>query len=102
MGLAMIVSGTVTAMIWLRATTRQISIPLRGMLPTLRQSGQVALMAAIGPAIALWIYGPYPDLIVAPLLVGGTLGFVGFVLGILASNHPLKVEITAVWSRVKR
>ena len=102
LGVAMIAAGAVTAAIWLRATSRHIGLPLRAMWRTLRQSGAVALLAAIGPAVSLWVYGPYPEVLVMPLLLGGAGGLTGFVLGIVVFKHPLKEEITGIWLRLKR
>ena len=61
----------------------------------------VALLAAIGPGLALWIYGPYPEVFLMPLAVGGVGSLVGFVVGVMVSRHPLHEEIMAIWSRIK-
>ena len=98
LGLALIVSSAVSAAIWLRATARYLGLPLRGLLRTLRQSAAVAMLSAIGPAFALWMYGPYPDGIVMPLVLGGVGGLVGFVAGIMIIHHPLEEEIMTIWS----
>jgi O-antigen/teichoic acid export membrane protein len=99
MGLAMIASAAVSATLWLRATSRHIDLPLRDLLRTLRQSAVVALLASVGPALALWAYGAHPATPLMPLLMGGTLGLAGFILGILLVNHPLRTEITKVLAR---
>ncbi len=102
LGAAMIVAAAVTATLWLRATARRIELPLLGLLITLRRSAVVALMAAIGPVLALWLYGPYPAVLAMPLAVGIAGGIAGFVLGIIVFNHPLREELVAIWARVKR
>lgn len=100
MGLAMIASAAVSATLWLRATSRHIDLPLRDLLRTLRQSAAVALLASVGPALALWTYGAHPDAPLMPLLMGGTLGLAGFILGILLVKHPLRTEIIKVLARL--
>ncbi|MDO9195018.1 lipopolysaccharide biosynthesis protein [Rhodoferax sp.] len=102
MGLALIAASAVSAVLWLRATARHIGMPLSGLLNTLRQSAQVALLAVIGPALALWIYGPYPAVFVMPLILGGAGGLAGFLLGIVIFKHPLQVEITTILSKIRQ
>lgn len=99
LGVAMVAAAAVTAALWLRATTRHIELPLLGLLLTLRKSAAVALVAATGPALALWIYGPYPEVVVMPLVLGGAGGLAGFVMSVLIFQHPLQEEILAIWGR---
>ena len=89
MGVAVIVSSAVSATIWLQGTSRHIGLSRRALLPTLRKSARVALLAAIGPALALLIYGPYPKVLVMPLVLGGAGGLAGFVAGTLVLQHPV-------------
>ena len=100
MGLAMIASAAVSASLWLRATSVHIELPLKDLLRTLRRSMLVALLAGMGPALALWVYGAHPDAALMPLVMGGTLGLAGFILGIMLVKHPLRLEIIKVLSRL--
>lgn len=102
LGLSMVVSGAAGAFIWLRVTFKHLNFSFAGLLPTLRKSGAVALMSAAGPASALWLYGPYPEMVVMPVLLGGFGGFIGFVAGVMVFEHPLEVEILTVWSTIRR
>jgi O-antigen/teichoic acid export membrane protein len=101
-GIAMIASTAFTSAIWLRATSRHIGLPLFSLLPALRKSVAVAFLSAIGPAVALWLYGPYPENFVMPLALGGGIGLIGFVAGVMFFQHPLKEEFTVIWSKVRR
>ena len=102
LGLALILASAISAVIWMRATSKYIDLPLRGLAHTLSQSAAVSAVAAIGPALALWVYGPYPEAILLPLALGGFGGLAGFVIGIYVFKHPLQDEITTIWTRVKR
>jgi len=102
LGVAMIFSTAVSSAVWLRATAGQIGLPLLGMLSIMLQSGLVALMAGLGPAMALWLYGPYPEAIMAPLVVGGVGAIFGFVSGVKVFNHPLAAEFEPLLSVFKR
>lgn len=102
LGWAMIASAAVSAILWLRATSKHIDLPLLGLLTTLHRSAAVALLAAIGPVLALWIYGPYPEVLLMPLALGGAGGLVGFVIGLFLVRHPLQEEIMVIWSKIKR
>jgi hypothetical protein len=77
-------------------------LPLFSLLPALRKSVAVAFLSAIGPAVALWLYGPYPENFVMPLALGGGIGLIGFVAGVMFFQHPLKEEFTVIWSKVRR
>lgn len=102
LGFATIVSAVVTSFIWLRATCKHIGMPLFGLLPMLRQSAVVALVSAIGPALSLWLYGPYPEVLVMPLFLGSAGGLIGFVVGVLVFQHPLQEEIMGIWLKIKK
>ena len=102
LGIAMIVSAAFNAAIWFRVTSQHIGIPMHSFVRTLRQSMVVALMAGIGPMFALWIYGPYPSVLVMPLSLGVAGGIAGFVTGILVFNHPLQEEILPIWLKIKQ
>ncbi|MHB1248876.1 MAG: hypothetical protein ACYCZL_05695, partial [Polaromonas sp.] len=102
LGFAMIAAAAVTAVLWLRATSRHIGLPLRGLLTTLRKSAAVALIAGVGPAVALVLYGPYPEVLLWPLLIGGLGGLAGFVFAVMLFKHPLRDELLSLWTRLKR
>lgn len=100
LGIATIAAAAGSAAVALRATLRHISLPMSGLLGTLRQSAAVAILSAIGPSLALWIYGPYPEVLLMPLALGGAGGLTGFVVGVLVFHHPLQEEILAIWLRI--
>jgi len=99
LGVAIIASTAIVTCIWLRATIKHIGLPFSELLQTFRLSAGVALMAGVGPIVALWLYGPYPDSFVMPLVLGGFGGLLGFVAGIMVVRHPLREEIMTIWSK---
>jgi O-antigen/teichoic acid export membrane protein len=101
-GIAMIASAVMTSGIWLRATSKHIGLPLSALIPALRQSALVATLAGVGPVMALWLYGPYPEHFAMPLALGGGVGLVGFVAGVMWVQHPLEDELMSVWSKIRR
>jgi len=102
LGVAIIASSAVGAVIGLRATSRHIGLPWRALLMALVPSAAVALLAALGPALALWLYGPYPANVVMPLVLGGAGGLTGFVAGIMLFKHPLQNELAPLWLKLTR
>jgi O-antigen/teichoic acid export membrane protein len=100
LGVATIAASAAAALIWLRATSRNIGLPWRDLLTALRPSAAVALLAALGPALALWLYGPYPANVVMPLVLGGAGGLFGFVAGVILFRHPLQAELGALWLKM--
>jgi hypothetical protein len=91
-----------TSGIWLRATSKHIGLPLSALIPALRQSALVATLAGVGPVMALWLYGPYPEHFAMPLVLGGGVGLVGFVAGVMWVQHPLEDELMSVLSKIRR
>lgn len=61
LGLSMIVVAVVRTILWLRATSAHLGVPMLGILRTFRLSAAVAVVSAIGPIVALVVFGPYPS-----------------------------------------
>lgn len=101
LGVCMIASAIVSTAFWLRATAAFIGIPVMKLLLSWRTSMVVALLAGIGPAASLLIFGPYPKNFLIPFLLGGTLSVLGFFVGVFVSRHPLREEISGVWTRLR-
>ena len=101
MGLAIIAASVITASLWLQAISKHLDLSLFALLRSLRSSMLVALMASIGPAISLWIYGPYPESSAMPLVFGGITGSVGFLAGVMIFDHPLREEILTAAAKLK-
>ncbi|MBL0351989.1 MAG: oligosaccharide flippase family protein [Dechloromonas sp.] len=101
LGLSMIVVAVVRTILWLRATSAHLGVPMLGILRTFRLSAAVAVVSAIGPIVALIVFGPYPQSLVFPLLIGGFGGLAGFVFAVMFFHHPLRVEILSLWTKLK-
>jgi O-antigen/teichoic acid export membrane protein len=100
-GIALVVAALLNSALWLHATSRHIGLDLRSLVPALKSSALVACCAAIGPALALWLYGPYPNQIVMPLGVGGVLGLLGFVGAVVYFQHPLAQEVQTLTAKFR-
>ena len=100
LGVAVITSTAISTILWFRATSREIGLSIRHLVIPLRQSGAVALLAGIGPALVSWGYGLYPEAIVGPLVLGGAGGMVGFAVGVMVLGHPLRDEFISIWSKI--
>ncbi|MBK9705053.1 MAG: oligosaccharide flippase family protein [Betaproteobacteria bacterium] len=101
LGLSMIVVAVVRTILWLRATSAHLGVPMLGILRTFRLSAAVAVVSAIGPIVALVVFGPYPQSLVFPLLIGGFGGLAGFIFAVMFFHHPLRVEILSLWKKLK-
>ena len=95
-GIALILSALVNSLLWQRATARHIGLTAGMLFRSMRQSAFVAALSGLGPLLSVWIYGPYPDLMLMPLLVGAGGGVVGFVVGVELLKHPLTEELHRV------
>lgn len=82
-------------------TARRINLPLSALGRTLLLSGKTILPAAIGPMIALWIFGPKPDSLILPLAICGGGGAIGFFVGVWRFKHPIKRELDTILIRVR-
>lgn len=100
LGVTAIAAAAVSALIALRATTKHIGVSARELAGTLFKSAVVAATSSIGPILALWIYGPYPEVFMGPLVLGCVGGLVGFLAGVFVFNHPLKGEVVTNWSKL--
>lgn len=102
LGFALVAAAAISTLIALRATSKHIGLPLPGLLVTLGKSAGVAAISAVGPILALWIYGPYPEVVLIPLALGCVGGLTGFLVGVFVLNHPLQEEFDPIWSRFRR
>lgn len=101
LGIASIVSAAISAGLWLNATAKHLSTPLPDMLISFWKSMQVALLSAVGPGIAFWLFGAYPNDVAIPLGLGFVIALAGFLIGIVVFNHPIKEELIEVWAKVR-
>jgi len=101
LGFAMIGAALVGSVLWLHTTSKHIGIQPPALLHVARQSAGVALLAAIGPAAACWVYGYQPTAWLMPLFLGGVGGLAGFLAGILWFKHPLIDEVNSVWLKAR-
>ena len=99
-GFCMIAAAIVCATLWLRTIAKFIEMPVIELLRSWHKSMLVALLAGVGPAIALWAYGPYPKNFLMVFLLGGAGSLFGFLIGIFVFRHPLSEEISRFWSKL--
>ena len=102
LGVAAIVAAAISAGLWLKTTAKHLGTTLQDLLMSFWKSLQVALLSAIGPAIAYWEFGAYPKAIVMPLGIGFVISLAGFLIGVIAFDHPIKKELTTVWSKFRK
>lgn len=93
-GLGLLAAGAFASMYWLTTIVRILSLPVQKLIRVLWLSAIVSMGATVGPFLALILYGPYPTQFVPPLILGGVLGIIGFVVTIHLTGHPLKEELT--------
>ena len=101
-GFAAILSAIVASSLWLRTTSRHVGFSLTQLIPGMRQSALVALLAGLGPFLVLCFYGPYPEAVLLPLFLGSFGGIVGFVAGVYLFQHPLQEELGPLWVRLQK
>ena len=101
LGLAILCSSAISAAQWLQAISVHFNLSVFALLRSLYSSMLVAMMASIGPAVALWLYGPYPESSAMPLFVGGAIGLTGFLAGLMIFNHPLRDEVLSIMAKIR-
>jgi len=101
-GITVILASALNAAIWVQTMSSHIQVPLSELLFALRKSMLVAIISAIVPIFAFWLYGPYPEEIVEPLLLGIIGSIVCFIIGVLVFNHPLQEELFAIWEKITK
>ncbi len=100
LGVTTVIAAALRAALWLRATSTHLGVPLPGLLRTFGLSAMVALVSAVGPLVALFSFGPYPESFLCPLLIGGFGGVAGFVFAVVFFRHPLRIEILSFWTKL--
>jgi O-antigen/teichoic acid export membrane protein len=63
-------------------------------------SGGIALLSALGPIAVVLLFSIGPDSIWIPLLVAVSTSAIGWGIGVIFFNHPLKAELRAVLGHV--
>jgi O-antigen/teichoic acid export membrane protein len=90
---ALLLSYSVGAVLWLGTTRRQLGFAWPMLFVALGKSAVVALITAIAPASALWWFGWNSPQRVAPLLLSTIGGLALFVAAVWLSRHPLRAEL---------
>lgn len=96
LGATLIAAAAINAALWLHSTAHHIGMGWANLIRTLINSAGVAAMAALGPAAAMWFYGPYPIQLFPPLLLGVVGMAIGFFAGLQILNHPLRTELSGL------
>lgn len=99
---ASMVGSGVYAAYSLRQTAKHIGLDLALLWPILARSLCVTLFAAVGPLLALWLFGPTPEHSLLAVVFAGGLGLLGFVGGVFYCKHPLQEELQSVWGKIRR
>jgi len=99
---ASILGSGVYAAYSMRLTSKHIGLDLSMLWPVLARSGRVTLFAAIGPVLALVLFGPTPEHSLLAVVFAGLLGLAGFVTGVFFFKHPLQEELQSVWAKIRR
>ncbi|MBV8502233.1 MAG: oligosaccharide flippase family protein [Paucibacter sp.] len=86
----------------LRVTTAHIEVTMGQLFRSLSSSLSVALIAALGPLIAILLFGVSPKSALPSLVVGCGGAVLGFLLAIRLLRHPFQQEIDRVWARLRR
>ncbi len=90
----------IMASVSLIVTSKHIGFSLLSLGKTLLKSAEVTLISAIGPIVAISVFGATPENYFYALLVGCCLGIFGFVVGVYLFKHPLQREMELVWLKI--
>lgn len=82
-------------------TSNQIGLPLVSLARALLKSAKVTLVSAIGPIVALSVFGATPENYFFTLIFGCCVGTVGLVGGAYLFKHPLRKEIGLIWLKIR-
>jgi len=100
--LAIVCATAIGTVAWMRAAMQAIGSGGGAILKAMTQSAAVALCAAIGPAVVVWVFGWRPTEVLLVLGLGSTTCIVGFLVGVYGIKHPIAAEIERLRTRLPR
>lgn len=101
-GVCLVLAAILRTWYWLIITQKIVQFQWTDLFRRLGESAAVGLCAGIGPALALVLFGPYPEEILLSLAIGVTGAAAGFVGGIILFKHPLLDELQSLKLKLKR
>ena len=93
LGISLVLASMISIAAWHSITQRYVGFTWIAMARCSVHSAIVAAATGLGPLVAVLIYGWQPHSVFSPLLLGASLGVIGFLAAVLISNHPLADEI---------
>lgn len=102
LGAALLISAVFALWLWLSSTRTVVAFDWPAVVSAFGKSLGVAAAAALVPAAVLALFGPRPDTMLLPLVVGLSGAGIGFLAGLQATRHPLMTEVRSVASATAR
>jgi O-antigen/teichoic acid export membrane protein len=93
---ALIVTSLVKTTYWLTVAQRAVAFEWKKFMRLLSQSALVGVGAGIAPLLAFLQFGARPANIWPEVLLGGVGTFVGFVVTVFLTRHPLTEELLRI------
>lgn len=96
-----VVGAIVSTWLWLRTVHHEVQFEWREFMYRLRESAAVGIAAGIAPALVFVLYGPHPENIWLPLVIGVPGSVAGFLAAIILLKHPLLEELQSIIGKFK-
>lgn len=98
---AMTLTAAINAIVWINTIKAIVGFSWPQLFDTLWRSALIALASAIGPLAVVAVYGDTPENSLAAVILGGIGAAIGFVSSTMLTGHPLRNELTTVWTKLR-
>lgn len=94
-------AAAISAPLWFLIARKTVGFQWLKLFQTLIKSSVVAMISAIAPVAVYISFGRTPENNIQALSLGCTGSFLGFILGLIIMQHPLRNELLPVMNKLR-
>lgn len=102
LGYCLILASMLRALYWTWISHRVVRFQWSALASTLLRSAVVGIGGGLAPIAVYLTYGPRPDSVLAPLIIGVLGAACGALISVLLIKHPLRTELMMLIDRLRK